>query len=67
MELETHLLIAQRLGYVRSDQVEPVLIRTAELGRMLAALSRSLKRKIKQPVSTAEADGLVGRNLTPET
>ena len=44
MELETHLLIAQRLGYVSSDQVEPMLTGTAELGRMLAGLSRSLRR-----------------------
>jgi four helix bundle protein len=53
MELETHLLIAQRLCYVKSDQIEPVLIRTAELGRMLAALSRSLKGKLKPAARAA--------------
>ncbi len=44
MELETHLLIASRLSYVRVSDVEPVMARAAELGRMLAGLSRSLKR-----------------------
>jgi four helix bundle protein len=45
MELETHLLIAGRLSYVASRDLEVVLQETAELGRMLSGLSRSLKRK----------------------
>ncbi len=53
MELETHLLIADRLSYVRAGHLEPVLAATAELGRMLSGLSRSLKKR--------------SRNLTPDT
>jgi len=44
-ELETHLLIAQRLSYVREDQIEPALTMASELGRMLRALARALRKK----------------------
>jgi four helix bundle protein len=43
MELETHLLVAQRLSYLKISEVEPLLGLTAEVGRMLAGLSRNLK------------------------
>src|SRR6185295_6250678 len=33
MELETHLLIAVRLTYLRSEDLKPVLLQTAEVGR----------------------------------
>ena len=45
MELETHLLIATRLSYLNADDLEAFLLRTAELGRMLAALIRKLKER----------------------
>ena len=45
MELETHLLIAGRLDFVKRDQIEPVLLIAAEVGRMLAGLTRSLKNQ----------------------
>jgi len=45
MELETHFLIASRLSYVTSGDLEVVLTETAELGRMLSGLTRSLKKK----------------------
>ena len=41
-ELETHLLIAHRLAYVKMSDVTPLVL-TAEVGRMLAGLSRKLK------------------------
>lgn len=44
MELETDLLIAARLSYLKTDEVEPVLALASEVGRMLAGLSRSLKK-----------------------
>jgi len=47
MELETHLLIVQRLSYASSDEIDPLLTHTAELGRMLAALSRSLRSRFQ--------------------
>jgi four helix bundle protein len=43
MELETHLLVAQRLSYLKMSDVEPLLALTAEVGRMLAGLIRKLK------------------------
>lgn len=46
MELETHLLIADRLGYLQESQLAPVFKLTAEVGRMLAALTRSLKKNL---------------------
>ena len=44
-ELETHLLIAQRLGFLKEDLVAPALSRAEELGRMLVGLSRELRKK----------------------
>ena len=49
MELETHLLIASRLSYITEAQVESVLKRTAELGRMLAGLISKLKSRRDSP------------------
>lgn len=45
MELETHCIIAQRLSYGAPTQIAPLLERAAEIGRMLAGLSRALKRR----------------------
>ena len=42
MELETHLLITERVGYVPMQTVEPLLNGSAEVGRMLNGLCRSL-------------------------
>ena len=42
-ELETHLLLAERLGYVSSAALEPVFTRSTEVGRMLTGLRRSLR------------------------
>ena len=45
MELETHLIVATKLLYIKEREVEPVLLRTAELSRMLAGLTKSLRKK----------------------
>ena len=42
MELETQLIIADRLGYLRDGVCEEFPCRTGELGRMLNGLIRSL-------------------------
>ncbi|MBX9592011.1 MAG: four helix bundle protein [Hyphomonadaceae bacterium] len=42
-ELETHLLLVQRVGVARTEIVEPVLVECDEIGRMLRALIRSLQ------------------------
>lgn len=43
MELETHLLISVRLTYLRSEDLKPVLLQSAEVGRMLNGLTSKLK------------------------
>jgi len=43
MELETHFLLAGRLGYLNVEPMNQLLDHTAEVGRMLAGLIRSLK------------------------
>jgi len=42
MELETYVMIAQRLGYSTVHDTETLLDRTAELSRMLTALRHRL-------------------------
>jgi four helix bundle protein len=44
MELETLVQIAARLDYLESNEVDEILLRTAELGRMLNGLKASLSR-----------------------
>jgi len=43
VELETHMLIAERLGHTERSETESLLERTARLGRMLNALTRGLR------------------------
>ena len=45
MELETHLIIGARMGYLDDEELEPILQRCSEVGRMLAALLGALKRR----------------------
>lgn len=42
MELETHMLIAERLEFLMKDQITTAMEKAAELGRMLAGLRRGL-------------------------
>src|ERR1043165_2962504 len=42
-ELETHLIVSQRLSYGTTAQTEAILADTAEIGRMLTALIRKLR------------------------
>jgi four helix bundle protein len=44
-ELETHLLIAGRLHYVKDDEIIPALEGCSEIGRMLASLIQNLHHK----------------------
>jgi four helix bundle protein len=45
MEVETHLLLAEKLSFLTTQQINQILATTAEVGRMLAGLIRSLKNK----------------------
>jgi four helix bundle protein len=44
-ELETHLLLASRVRCTSESEVEPVLARCDDVGRMLRSLIRSLQKK----------------------
>lgn len=44
-ELETHLLLAQRVGIARQEAIEPSLDQCTSIGKMLRALIRSLQDK----------------------
>ena len=46
-ELETHLILSQRVGLARQEQVTPLLHRTTEIGKMIRSLIGSLQRKLK--------------------
>ena len=43
MELETHFLIARRLSYLGTGEIDPAFNLAAEVGRMLAGLTRKLQ------------------------
>jgi four helix bundle protein len=49
MELETHFLLAERMGYLKVESLNQVLDQTAEVGRMLAGLIRSLRNSRPGP------------------
>jgi four helix bundle protein len=44
-ELETHIQIAQRLDYIGSDKANRLLEITAEIGRMLNGLRKSIENR----------------------
>src|SRR5215211_8320076 len=43
-ELETHLLLSQRLGFAQARDIEAVLERCAAVGKMLGSLIRAVQR-----------------------
>ena len=45
MELETHLILASRLGYIRGDQLQPFQQEVETLGKRINSLIQSLLRK----------------------
>jgi four helix bundle protein len=46
MELETHLHLATRLGYVAEPEMNGILDRSTEVGKMLNGLGRALHSRI---------------------
>ena len=44
MELETHLILAERLGFLSSEHSKSKLLATEEISRMLAGLIASIER-----------------------
>ena len=43
-ELETHILIAERLNYLDTNTANKILEKTSEVGRMLNGLRNSLSK-----------------------
>ena len=44
-ELETHLILSHRVGLLDADTIQKLDSRTTEIGKMLAALIRSVQQK----------------------
>lgn len=44
-ELETHIQIAQRLNYINSTKTKQLLEKTAEIGRMINGLRKSIEKR----------------------
>ena len=53
MEIETHIQITHRLGYVDDEAVRNLLDDTAQLGRIINGLMRSLRTKLNPSPPTA--------------
>jgi len=49
MEVETQLLVAARLGYLKREQARTLLIQLGEVRRLLAGMVRALRRKLPEP------------------
>ncbi len=45
MELETHLLIAEKLNYLPATDVERILSQSGEVSRMLTGLTKKLRQR----------------------
>ena len=60
VELETHVILAQRLGFVQPQDTAPLFRQTAELGRMLAGLIAALRKRNRKHVEPPS------RPLTPD-
>ena len=46
MELETHLLLSQRVGLLVQTTLNPLLMMSDEIGRMLSGLRRALEGRL---------------------
>jgi four helix bundle protein len=43
-EMETHLLIGERLHYIDNDMTEKILAKTAKVGKMINGLRKAIER-----------------------
>jgi len=55
-ELETHIQIAQRLNYIDSTKTKHLLEKTAEIGRMINGLRKSVERRDSPDPRNLETD-----------
>jgi four helix bundle protein len=47
-ELETHLLLAERIGFVSSAKTKVFFVQCEELGKMVRSLIRALQMKVRK-------------------
>ena len=47
LELETHLLLSQRVGFLRESDLEPLLTLADRISRMLSGLRKALENRLK--------------------
>jgi four helix bundle protein len=45
-ELETYVFVAERLGYIETEDKESMLNKTDEIARMIKGLQKSLRTKL---------------------
>lgn len=45
-EVETQFILASRLGFIQPSEIQPVIVRTQRIGRMLRGLRNSLASKL---------------------
>jgi four helix bundle protein len=62
-ELETYILFAERLDYLKKDLLDQMMHKTAEVGRMINGLQRSLKQRLTPDPRPLTPDP---RPLTPD-
>jgi four helix bundle protein len=55
-ELETHILIAERLNFRGRAEGHPLLDRTCEIGRTIAGLCRSLEKRQAEDLTGGEGN-----------
>ncbi len=53
LELETHLIIAQKLNYLKEEQLKGLRTQTGQIGRMLNGLIHALRGRRQGPKSPA--------------
>jgi hypothetical protein len=46
MELETHLMLSQRVGSLDQAKTTPILTLTERISRMLSGLRKALKKRL---------------------
>lgn len=49
MELESHLVVTQRLEYLKEREIAPVLALSGDVSRMLSGLIKALKKRTLTP------------------
>jgi four helix bundle protein len=50
-ELETQLILSQRLRYIEQAELQTIILNTEEIGRVLRGLQRALKAKLNSSSS----------------